>query len=64
MTSSPRSIAGVPSGRKGLPYYCAPIVFVLNGLGGLAPWWLTKKKQSPLHFLILTFEDFPVNADA
>ena len=32
---------------SGLPYYFAPLVCVVNGLGGLAVWWLYKqaKKQ-------------------
>jgi len=35
---------------SGLPYYCAPFVCVLNGLGGLAVWQFTNKqtnKQTP-----------------
>ena len=62
MLSSPRSIAGVPSGSgaSGLPYYCTPPVCVpavLVPLGGLTVWrndnnqhffFETKKKCHPV----------------
>jgi len=33
-------------GTSRLPYYCAPLVCVLNGLGGLAVWWLTNRQTN------------------
>jgi len=46
MTSTPRSIAGVPSGRtSGLPYYYAPLVCVPDVMGGLLAAQQTQNQQ-------------------
>ena len=43
-----RSIAGVlfDSAGRFWAYYCTPLVCVLNGLRGLAAWWLYKQKNT------------------
>jgi len=40
-------------GACGPTYYCTPFVCVLNGLGGLAVWWLAQTKHNKTVYAVL-----------
>jgi len=52
LTTNPRSMAGVPSGRA-LPCYCAPLVCVPDVIGVQAVWRRNKPKPKNLDIVYI-----------
>ena len=40
-----REFASIQSGASGLPYYCAPLVYISTVIGLLTVWWHHKPKK-------------------
>ena len=48
-------------GTSGLPYYCAPLVCVLTGLGGFAVWRFYKQTNKQTNFQPEKLEIYQIN---
>jgi len=47
-----REYRSIRSGASGLPYYCAPLVYVFEVIESLAVWWHTKPKTKNQNLIV------------